>query len=114
MTVVITLERYFVVAHPLKTMNLFSVKRTRFIVIGVLIFAFLMAFPRYSSMSIGENKFKQEVESVKDLEYMITGTKLTKFWYVDMKGFFDQIDFWAPLPLLLIFNALIYYHVRNI
>lgn len=114
MTVVITIERYLVVAHPLKTMNLFSMKRTRFVVLGVLVFAFLMAFPRYSSMSISENMFKQEIESVKDLEYTITGTKLTKFWYVDMKGFFDQIDFWTPLPLLLVFNALIYYHVSNL
>lgn len=113
MTVVITVERYLVVAFPMKFGNWFTTKRTRVISVLVLIWALLMALPRCSSAIISRNTIGKYMERTKFLDYIIVSTPLEKFWYFDMGGYFDVIDFWGPLPLLLLFNGLVYFHVNK-
>lgn len=40
-------------------------------------------------------------------------TRFTLFWYKTLKGAHNQIDFWTPLPLLLLFNGLVFWKVRE-
>lgn len=110
-TVLITLERYLVVAFPLRFSHWFTLRRSRILLFLVLVLAVLLGIPRFTSTYVTENRKFQDFESTKGLPFIILPTRLAFFWFVTMKGFFNQIDFWVPLPLLLFFNALIYIHV---
>lgn len=113
MTVVITFERYMVVAFPAKFGNWFTIRKTRFIVFGVWVWAIIMASPRFSSVYVTWNEDWRSVGATKNTDYLILSNAWEKFWYFDLYGFFDQIDFWGPLPLLLLFNGLVFYYVKK-
>ncbi|CAL8103653.1 unnamed protein product [Orchesella dallaii] len=113
MTVLITIERFLVVALPSSAPNWFTTGKCKLFSVGVLLFAFLMAFPRYSSVYISTNNVGRNMDRTRELDYIILASIFNEFWYGKMKGFFDQIDFWLPLPLLLLFNALVYFQIRK-
>ncbi|ODM99855.1 FMRFamide receptor [Orchesella cincta] len=113
MTVLITIERFLVVTLPTRAPSWFTASRCKLYCIGVLVFAFLMAFPRFSSVYVGRNYVGKNMNTTMNLEYIILSSPLDEFWYVTMDGFFDQIDFWLPLPLLLLFNALVYFQIKK-
>lgn len=113
MTILIALERYVVITFPYKAGMWFTHKRVLFSIFSVTIFSVTMGIPRFSSTYVSENKFSKNISAVKDMEYIIVGTKLGEFWYVTVKGFFNQIDYWVPLPVLLVLNGLIYKEVSS-
>lgn len=113
MTVLISFERYVVVAFPMRTLHWFNLKRTRLLAMCSLIFALVMAIPRYSSVYVGVNEIGREIGATKNLDYLLLSTSLEEFFYVTLKGYFNQVDFWAPFPLLLFFNGLVYFHVMD-
>ncbi|CAL8103650.1 unnamed protein product [Orchesella dallaii] len=113
MTVLITIERFLVVSMPTRAPSWFTTGKCKLFSVGVLVFSFLMAFPRYSSVYISTNHIGRNINSTRELDYIFLPSIFNKFWYVTMKGFFDQIDFWVPLPLLLLLNALLYLQIRK-
>ncbi|CAL8103644.1 unnamed protein product [Orchesella dallaii] len=113
MTVLITIERFLVVAIPSRAPNWFTTWKCKLFSAGVLLFSFLMAFPRYSSVYISPNHVGRNINSTKEVEFIILPSIFNEFWYVTLKGFFDTIDFWLPLPLLLLFNAVLYLQIRK-
>lgn len=114
MTVIISFERYVVIAFPLRTLSWFTRRRTRVLALLSVLFSLTMAIPRYTSVYVGENRqFGRKVEATRNLEYLLMSTVLEEFFYVTLKGFFNYVDFWAPLPLLLLFNGLVYFHVSS-
>lgn len=114
MTLLIAVERYLVVAFPLRCSNWFTIRRSRFFILSVVIFSLMMAIPRYSSTYVTENLLCKFVPNMEHLEYIIVTTSLEWYtlWYKRLKGFFNVIDFLVPLPLLLLINALTYYEVH--
>lgn len=115
MTVLISFERYVVIAFPTTTRGWFNLRRTKILALISVLFSMIMAIPRYTSEYVGRNNgFGRSVEATKNLDYLLMSTVLEEFFYVTLKGFFNHIDFWAPLPLLLLFNSLIYFHVSTV
>lgn len=108
-TVLIAFERYLVVRFPDKARHWFTRAKTKIAVVCVAIFSLLMGIPRFSTYA-GKVPAK-DIPAVMDVDYLILGTPWGHFWYGTMKGFFNQIDFWVPLPLLLLLNGLIYLEV---
>ncbi|CAL8103647.1 unnamed protein product [Orchesella dallaii] len=113
MTVLIAIERLLVVALPFRAPNWLTTGKCKMFSVGVLLFSFLMAFPRYSSLYISTNNVGRNIKSTKELDYIILPSIYNGFWYVTLKGFFNTIDFWLPLPLLLLLNALLYLQIRK-
>lgn len=112
-TVLITVERFLVVAFPIKLGNWFTHKRNRVLIISVAIWGFLLGMPRIMSFYVAENSLGYNFSSLHGVDYFITATSLEKYWYGSFGNFHDLIDFWVPLPVLLIFNSLLYHNVRN-
>lgn len=102
------------IAYPDKFSKWFTIRRTSLITTFTIFFAILIGIPRLSSFKIVRNTFLQHVTAFQNLDYVILSTDLYKIWYMTLYGFFDKIDLWVPLPLLLIFNGLVYYHVSRI
>lgn len=115
MTVIIAVERYLVLVFPLKANEWFTRERIRLMAIFTMLFSCFMSFPRFSSIYIRENDASvgKFVPGMENFKWIFFPTRLEYFWYVSLAGFFDAVDFWLPLPLLLLFNGLIYMHVSQ-
>lgn len=113
MTVLITAERYIVIAFPITSNTWFTKAKTKCLILSVFIFAILMAIPRFMSYQVVSSDHLKDIPSMSSFDYIVLGTAWEYFWYVKMAGFFDKIDFWVPLPILLILNVLIYIEIRK-
>ncbi|CAL8103641.1 unnamed protein product [Orchesella dallaii] len=113
MTVLITIERYLVIAFPMKSTTLFTSRKTKVMALFVPILAMILSIPRFSSMYVDQNDIA-DIPSTRELTHIIRSTKLDKFWYVTLLAVHDQIDYWLPLPILLLFNILSFRHVQRI
>jgi len=115
-TVLITVERFLVITFPIKTSNWFTVGKTKLYVFGIFIFAAFMAIPRFTSFAIDpieRYNIARDIPSLEGLDYVVQSTSLEEFWYKSAGGFFDQIDFWVPLPTLLFFHILLFVQIRK-
>lgn len=113
MTVAITIERYLAISFPFKARSWMAPKRAKFLIAAVVTFSTLLAIPRFTSMRVGKNVIGMDIEPTKEHEYLIMSSSLNKLWYGTLKGGYNHIDFWLPLPLLILLNALIYYKVHR-
>lgn len=113
MTVLITAERYLVIAFPIRSSTWFTKPKTKFMILLVYIFAIIMALPRFMSYQVVKSDTMHDIPSMRSFDYIVLGTKWEYFWYVQTGGFFDKIDFWVPLPLLLFLNILVYIEIRK-
>lgn len=114
MTVMITLERYLIIAFPARSRTWFTPKNAKFMIAAIYICTTVfLAFPRYSSIKIVPNDFGSNIPSLKSWSYLMMTTPLYQFWYHTMGAYFVKVDFWVPLPTLLFLNFLIYLEVRK-
>lgn len=113
LTVAITVERYLIIGFPQKLHGLFSIRRTQMTVSLVVLFAFTLALPRYLSVQIVKNEDFKDIKTTRNLDYIMIATSHTELFYEKMCSIFNIIDFWSPLPILVFFNSLIYFHVRK-
>lgn len=114
MTILIAFERYMVVSRPVKAAIYITPARVRMAVICTAIFAVLMGIPRFTSTYVSVNIIRHNVSTAQDMDYLVMDTQLGKFWHETLSGIVSQIDYWLPLPLLLLLNGLIYREVNTI
>lgn len=114
MTVLITLERYLIIAFPTRTRTWFTARNTKFLIAGVYFFtSVFLAFPRYTAFKIVPNDFGRHIPSLKSWSHIMVSTSLTHFWYKTMGGYYSKIDYFVPLPLLLFLNLLVFIEIRK-
>ncbi|ODN02205.1 FMRFamide receptor [Orchesella cincta] len=112
-TVLITIERYLIIAHPMKSVHWFTATKTKIMTIGASILALLINIPRLTSMKISKNDAWKSMPSLQTREYIVESTALEEFWYRNLKSIHYQIDMWAPFPLLITFNILLYLKIKT-
>lgn len=114
MTVMITLERYLIIAFPYHSRTWFTTKNSKFMIAVIYFFtSIILATPRYTSVKIVPNEFGRDIPSLQSWHYIMVSTPLAQFWYQTMGAYFSRIDFWVPLPTLLLLNFLIYMEIRK-
>ncbi len=111
MTVLITIERFIVITFPLKARSWFTQRRAVYLVLFVLLIAISLNHQKFAGLCLEPNEF-QDIPSLHELEYIYRPTIYGRFWYGTMKSLHNMIDYWAPLPLLLLFNFLSYLKVQ--
>ncbi|ODN02204.1 FMRFamide receptor, partial [Orchesella cincta] len=112
-TVLITIERYLIIAHPLKSVQWFTATKTKLMTFGVSLLALLINIPRLTSVTISKNNEWKSVPSFDAKEYIVEATKLEEFWYLNLKSIHYQIDMWVPFPLLILFNVLLFLRIKQ-
>lgn len=110
MTVLITIERFIVITFPLKARYWFTQGRAVYLVLFVLLLAISLNHQKFAGLYLEPNEFK-DIPSLQELDYIHRPTIYGKFWYQTMKSLHNMIDYWVPLPLLLLFNFLSYLKV---
>lgn len=113
MTFLITLERYLVISCPQRSLGWFTVSKTKMYILCVYVFALLMGLPRFLSLFVMENDISPDIPCLGNQKYLILATSMRDFWFHHMKTFYDKIDFWVLLPLLLFLNILLFLEVRK-
>jgi len=112
--VYITIMSYFMIAFPVSANLWFTSRKTKGLALLVLFLSICLAIPRYSLVYIGANPFyKNEYFGICKLQkfpYLLKPTKLHK----PLNGVHNQIDYMAPLPLLVLFKFLSYLNVRRL
>lgn len=118
----ITLERYLVIAYPLRSRTWFTKTRAKIQVLLILVYVMILCLPRYTSLYIGENVYSDkegglDVPSLANFEYIFRPTKWHIFWLDSLGEFFDYYlylaDFWASNLSLLLFNIWSFKKVRK-
>lgn len=107
----ITVERFIVLAYPLESRNWFSIRNNRVLISLVAGLGLLLGVPRFTSYFVGMNPVGNHFPSLEGVDYIIEASRLEQFWYGTLGGLHDLLDFVAPVPFVLIFNILVYYQV---
>lgn len=113
MTILIAFERYIVVSNPVKAAIYITPVRVRVAVIFTGIFSLLIGLPQLLSMYVDVRITKLEVSTAQDIKDLVIDTPLGSIWREANQTIpiVNQIDYWLPFPLLLLFNGLIYREV---
>lgn len=111
-TVLISVERYFVVGLPTNYGQWFTRTRNRCILVAIGVFGILLDIPRVTSYHVTRNMLGSDFESLEGVEYIIEATAMEVYCYKWLGGLHDIIQFYVPVPALIVFNSLVYYHVR--
>ncbi|CAL8084110.1 unnamed protein product [Orchesella dallaii] len=115
--VLITIQSFFMIAFPVPSCQWFTPRKTKLLSLSVLLFSVSLSIPRYSSVYIGVNPYSHEdfqKSHLHEFPYLLKPTALHEFWYTTLNGMHNQIDYWAPLPLLVFFKFLSYWNVRKL
>lgn len=109
-TVLITIERYLMITIPFKAKLWFTPKATKIMAFLVLVLAIVINYPRFVGYAAEPNEYR-DIPSLEGLEYVFQPTSQWKFWYKTMKGAHNWVDYWLPLPIILVFNLLSFFKV---
>lgn len=112
--VLISVERFLALAYPLNFGNWFSRRTNRALISLIAVWGFLLGVPRFTSYYVEKNPVGTHFPSFEGVDYIIEASRIEPFWYGTLGGINDVIDFVVPVPALLVFNSLIYFHVRLI
>lgn len=107
----ITLERILAIALPHKSVHWVTREKVKIRIGIVVLFALSLALPRFLSVYVTSNPHPKDVFSLQSWPYTMEPTSMEHFWYRQMKGYFNAVDYWIPLPLLLIGNLIIYWKI---
>ncbi|CAL8083980.1 unnamed protein product [Orchesella dallaii] len=116
MTLLITTERFCIIAFPFRCKTWFTSFKTKLLTVGVLLVSIILNVPRFINFEVTYNSYIGEnaIASVGDYEYLVRTTAGYDLFYRTLGNFHGQIDFWGPLPILLLFNALSFIQARKI
>ncbi|CAL8083825.1 unnamed protein product [Orchesella dallaii] len=106
LTMLITTERYVKIAFPIHSQNWIIGRRTQGFALAMVLLAIFVTIPRISSVYVAPNVLYKDVPSMNHFSYVILTTSQNEFWYSTLKSVHVLIDFWLPLPFLLILNLL--------
>ncbi|CAL8070594.1 unnamed protein product [Orchesella dallaii] len=114
MTVLITIERYLVIAFPMELGTWFTAIKTKALTAAVTLLAILVNIPRLSGIIITKNdEGGKNLASLHDLDCIIVETKLNNFWYETCFAIHHKIDVYLPFPLLIVYNFLLFMEIRK-
>jgi len=105
-TMLITTERYLKIAFPIQSQNWIIGRRTKFFAFLMLLLAIFVTIPRITSVYVASNKLYKDVPSMTHFSHVILTTPQNEFWYKTLGSVHVLIDFWVPLPYLLVLNFL--------
>lgn len=112
-TVLITLERYLVIAYPLRSRLWFSLTRSKLQVIFIVVYDLLVCIPKYTSLHVGENIYSDKkgglnVPCLAKSDYIFMPSKWHKFWSNTLGKCFAYylylVDILVSNLILLLFN----------
>ncbi|KAL3851813.1 hypothetical protein ACJMK2_015518 [Sinanodonta woodiana] len=98
LTVMLALERYIAICHPMRAMAICTVKRARIIIICIFIGAFVMRFPKFFQYKVIMLDHPQEMIYTEPSKF---GTNIM---YMTINGWIVDCTFGAILP----FGALLF------
>ncbi|CAL8145618.1 unnamed protein product [Orchesella dallaii] len=114
MAMMITIERFLIIKFPLLARVWFTARKTTLLVYGTLLGIAILNIPRFICYQVEQNRYKEEsIASIQKYEHLITATRLHILFYDDMHDAHTKIDFWLPLPILILFNLLSYAHMKE-
>lgn len=114
LTALITIERFMVIAYPIRSRACFSPLKARLQVLITVVYVILPLIPRYTSLYVGENIYSNHedglnIPSLATFEYIFRPTKLHSFWSRTLGDSFDYylhlFTFCVPHSILLVFNV---------
>lgn len=110
MTILIAFERYMAVSRPVKAAIYITPVRVRVAVFCTGLFAWLLGLPRLVSTCVDVRITRLEVPTAHDITELVTDSPLWNIWRDAHQGILivNQVDYWLPFPLLMLFNGLIY------
>ncbi|CAL8083983.1 unnamed protein product [Orchesella dallaii] len=108
MALLITIERFLVIAYPIKSRVWFTLRKTTLVAAGVFVVSILLNGPRFFNYQITHNIYsgQNEITSLRDFDYLIGTTKIHEIFYKTLPNIHGKIAFWLPWPALLLFNFL--------
>ncbi|CAL8125364.1 unnamed protein product [Orchesella dallaii] len=106
--VAITVERYFVVLKPLKAKLWFTVRRTKILCFVAVLLAITINAPMWFEKRWIKVEPSKRILAFEDYPYLLEYTSFGHAFYQQFCEFYFTFDFILPLPVLLIFNSLIY------
>ncbi|CAL8072566.1 unnamed protein product [Orchesella dallaii] len=111
-TILVSIERYLVVAFPIRSKSWLSTNKSRIYVLTIVMLAILMNLPWGFTSTVVENDAKLSPEtSLGKFPFIFQTTKFGKTWFKKIMSLKLVLDYVLPLPLLLIVNALLYYSI---
>ncbi|XP_067683022.1 sex peptide receptor-related protein 2-like [Haliotis asinina] len=103
-TVMLAVERYIAICHPLRAMAICTIKRARIVIISLFIIAFLIRIPKFFDLQF----FFSKEAGIWSLGYQ---TMYNQAWYsLIVDGFFAAI---LPFTALLVLNVRLIVEIRR-
>ncbi|ODM95686.1 FMRFamide receptor [Orchesella cincta] len=116
LALLITVERFLVIAFPLRSRTWFTPVKTAWLAFGVSSTSVILNVPRFLNYKVTYNGYlgEDEILGVRDFEYLVRTTDAYTLFYRTMGNAHGQIDFWMPLPILSLFNILSFIQARKL
>ncbi|CAL1528695.1 unnamed protein product [Lymnaea stagnalis] len=106
-TVMLAVERYIAICHPMRAMGMCTVKRARMVIVGLAVIAFILLCPKFTDIGLTKARMMSGEEiSVFTYQYSYNNVIYT---YVVIVCLLTVI----PLVTLLILNGRIIYEIRR-
>ncbi|CAL8070679.1 unnamed protein product [Orchesella dallaii] len=113
-TVLITIEQFLVIAFPIRSKTWFTSGKTTLLALFTIFVAVFLNFGRYFGNNVEANIYRN-IESLENFEYLLLEGESPVFYIIsDDINPILLLEFWAPLPILLVFNGLSFTLVRRI
>ncbi|CAL8132868.1 unnamed protein product [Orchesella dallaii] len=120
LTILVTIERYFSIISPVKTKEWLTVWRSRFGLIAILIFSFLINLPWMCKSTVVENDVYGWSNSndtfpstLSEFPYFIKRNKYAKMLNKNVQESLLGMNYFVPFPLLLILNGLLFKSIHT-
>jgi len=111
MAILISVERLVVIKYPFKS-GWFTSSKTSALTLVVLLFSFFLNLPRFLSYNVDLNQYENmRIPGLAGFKYLIKSTSVYTNFYVHFRAIHVLLDFWIPLPILLVLNLLSYKQV---
>lgn len=113
LTILVTIERYLVVAFPVKSKAWLTPFKSKIYVLIVLFITFLLDLPWIFNSTVAKNTYiaLSPNTSLVNFPYILNGTSFSRYVYPKIRMSQLFANYVAPFPLLLIFNGLLYLSV---
>lgn len=93
------------ITFPFKDNSWFTLRNAKIYSFAVFFIAAILNFPRFFSYSVAYNEY-QDIASIQGMEYVLKAAPIGTFAYGKLRVLHNQIDYWMPLPIIILFNML--------
>lgn len=114
-TILVAVERYFVVVHPFKAKAWLNSRRPCVITVVWFVLILLINLPWWLNSVIASQTLPWNAKGpLGKYPTIFVSTVFGRIYSRWLRRVHVFIDFVLPLPLLLLFNGMLYWHVRNL